>query len=97
MRGQSLTQDVKYGEEGRDGGVSKCTHEYLGFSECQIEKQVHKRKTAFTTAIIFHVWDDVFNFLEYIFIAGLHSHLSLLKLQKAPQRRIDSSPFYSVS
>ena len=47
-----MTKDVKNGKEGRDGGVSKYTNEYLGLSECPVEKQVHKRKIALTTAIM---------------------------------------------
>lgn len=43
---------MKNGKDGRDGGVSKYTNEYLGLSECPVEKQVHKRKIALTTAIM---------------------------------------------
>lgn len=79
------------GKEGRDGAVSKYTNESLGLLECLVEKQVHKRKIALTTAIMLSFFlNDVFNFLEHIFIAGLYSCFSLLNFQKAPQKGRDS-------
>lgn len=51
IRAQS-NQQWENGKEGRDGAVSKCTNESLGLLECLVEKQVHKRKIALTTAIM---------------------------------------------
>lgn len=52
IRGLCLTKDVKNGKERRDGGVSKNTNEYLGLSECPVEKQVYKRRITLSTAIM---------------------------------------------
>lgn len=52
IRAPGPTSDGKNGKEGRDRGVSKYTNEYLGLLECLVEKQVHKRKIALTTAIM---------------------------------------------
>lgn len=89
MRALSPTSDGKNGKEGRDRGVSKYTNEYLGSPECLVEKQVHKRKIALTTAImLFYVFLMMYLiFLEHIFIAGFYNCSSLLNFQEAPQKR----------
>lgn len=62
----------------------------LGLSVSSRETSAQENDSSHNSNNTFIFWDDVFNILEHIFIAGLYSCFSLLTLHKAPQERTDS-------